>query len=146
MSVDPELVTRKMVLMTRDLAALEIVRSKGRDAYLVSAIDQAVAERHLERMIGRMIDVNYHVLTESGHPPPSDYHGSFVQLGTLGIVSGEFARRLAACAGLRNRIVHEYDELDHARVFEAVETSLKDVPAYLDGVVRFLDHLPRHAD
>jgi hypothetical protein len=33
-------------------------------AYEQNRIDQAVAERHLERMIGRMIDVNYHLLTE----------------------------------------------------------------------------------
>ena len=34
-------------------------------------------------MIGRMIDVNYHLITESGQPPPPDCHASFLKLGEL---------------------------------------------------------------
>lgn len=45
--------------------------------FLESRVDQAVVERLLERMIGRMIDVNYHLITEGGQPPPPDYHGPF---------------------------------------------------------------------
>jgi hypothetical protein len=28
-------------------------------------------------MIGRMIDINYHLITEAGHAPPRDYDESF---------------------------------------------------------------------
>ena len=137
MTVDPELVTRKLLLIARDLDELAAIRDRGQDAYLASRVDQAVAERHLERMIGRMIDVNYHLLTGSGQAPPA---GSFVQLASIGVVDAAFARELAACAGLRNRIVHEYDEFDHARVFEALGRALTDIPAYLGAVQR---HLPK---
>ncbi len=65
-----------------------------------------------------MIDINDHLLTESGHPPPTDYYASFLQLGTLGVLEATFAPRIAASAGLRNRIVHEYDELNPDRVFD----------------------------
>ena len=138
MTVDPELVTRKLLLIARDLDELAAIRDRGQDSYLASRVDQAVAERHLERMIGRMIDVNYHLLTESGQAPPNDYFGSFTQLASIGVVDSAFARELAACAGLRNRIVHEYDELDHARVFEALGRALIDIPAYLGAVQRHL--------
>ena len=140
MTVDPELVTRKLLLIARDLDELAAIRDRGQDSYLASRVDQAVAERHLERMIGRMIDVNYHLLTGSGQAPPADYFGSFTQLASIGVVDSAFARELAACAGLRNRIVHDYDELDHARVFEAVGRALIDIPAYLGAVQR---HLPK---
>ena len=56
MTIDSELVTRKLLLIARDLDALTAIRNRGQDAYLTSRVDQAVAERHLERMIGRMID------------------------------------------------------------------------------------------
>ena len=141
MTVDAELVTRKLLLVTRDLPMLASIRARGREAYLTSAVDQAVVERHLERMIGRMIDVNYHLLTESGEPPPSDYYASFVQLSGIGVLPVEFARRLAGSAGLRNRIVHGYDELDHARVFDAMENALIDVPQYVEAVNRHLERL-----
>lgn len=69
-----------------------------------------LTERYLERTIGRTIDVNYHLITELGHAPPRDYHESSVTLGTIRILSPDFARALAMAAGLRNRIVYEYDE------------------------------------
>jgi uncharacterized protein YutE (UPF0331/DUF86 family) len=140
--IDRELVTRKIVLITRDLAALEPFARKDLASYLASPVDELAVERLLERMIGRMIDINYHVLTETGHAPPADYHSSFVQLPVLGLADPEFAGRIAACAGLRNRIVHEYDELDAKKVYEALRSALEDVPVYLRRVNEYLDRLP----
>jgi uncharacterized protein YutE (UPF0331/DUF86 family) len=70
MTIDPELVTRKLLLMASDLDALRAFSEQGLESYLVSRINQAVVERCLERIIGRMIDVNYHLLTTAGQPPP----------------------------------------------------------------------------
>ena len=138
MTVDPELVTRKLLLVAADLAELRPVAERGRDAYLGTRVEQAFVERYLERMIGRLIDVNYHVITGAGHAPPSDYHASFVRLGDLGVLDAAFAREIARAAGLRNRLVHEYEELDPAKVFAALTDALRDIPRYLDGVNRYL--------
>jgi uncharacterized protein YutE (UPF0331/DUF86 family) len=97
-------------------------------------VDQAVVERRLQRAIGRMIDVNYHLLTSAGEPPPSDYHGSFTALVPLGVLEHGFATRLARSAGLRSRLVHDYDDLDPRLVFEALGVALVDIPAYLSRV------------
>jgi uncharacterized protein YutE (UPF0331/DUF86 family) len=134
MTVDPELVTRKLLLIAVDVDALGAIADRGRDAYLASRVDQAVVERYLERSIGRMIDVNYHVITGSGHPPPSDYHASFVRLGELGVLEPAFARTIARAAGLRNRLVHEYEAIDPAKVFGALLDARRDVPIYLEQV------------
>jgi len=136
--IDRELVTRKMVLIAEDLRRIEGLAGKGREEYLASEIDETLAERYLERMIGRMIDVNYHLLTESGEAPPRDYHESFVRLHRLGVLEADFARRLAPSAGLRNRIVHVYDDLDPGRVYDSLQSALPDVPAYLAAVRAFL--------
>ena len=137
--IDRELVTRKMVLIAEDLQRLETLAAKSRDEYLASDIDETLAERYLERMIGRMIDVNYHVLTESGEAPPRDYLESFLALARIGVLPHEFAARLAPSAGLRNRIVHAYDDLDPGRVYDALGSALADVPEYLARVRAFVD-------
>ncbi len=138
MTADVELVTRKLVLIAGDLDALGTVAAKPRDRFLESAGDQAVAERLLERIIGRMIDVNYHLITESGLPPPSDYYTSFLLLAKLGVIDEAFARHLAPSAGLRNRLVHEYEMVDPAKVFEALEPARADTVAYLRAVEAYL--------
>ena len=129
--IDKELVTRKVLLVTEDLRALGPLAAKPVAEYLASATDEVLAERYLERIIGRMIDINYHVLTESGQPPPPDYYQSFTALATIGMLDQAFAKRIAACAGLRNRITHEYEAIDPARVQEALQSAVRDIPEYL---------------
>lgn len=140
--IDRELVIRKLVLIAEDLPAVERLAARPRDEYLASRTDELVAERLLERIIGRMIDVNYHLLTESGDPPPREYFQSFVDLSRLGVLESAFARRIAATAGLRNRLAHEYDEIDPVKVHEALAGAVADVTEYLDRVRRFLDRAP----
>lgn len=96
------------------------IAAKDLATYLSAPVDEIVVERCIERMIGRMIDINFHLLTEAGHPPPADYYGSFMALAQLKILDSEFATRIAGCTGLRSRIVHEYNDLDSAKVYEAL--------------------------
>jgi uncharacterized protein YutE (UPF0331/DUF86 family) len=138
MTVDRELVTRKMLLIVRDLDAVRPMAAKPSVEYLQSGFEQAVVERHLERMIGRMIDLNFHVIIEAGDPPPADYHASFIRLADLGILDSGFARRIARSAGLRNRLVHEYDEIDPRLVFEGLQSALQDVPIYLQKIQHYI--------
>ncbi len=136
--IDRELVTRKIVLISGDLEELRKLDSAGLDAYLADPYKEILAERFLERMITRMIDVNYHLITESGHPPPRDYYDSFTGLGKMGILDPKFASGIASAAGLRNRIVHGYDEIAPGKVFEAIRSALTDLPVYLRAVLAFI--------
>lgn len=139
--VDRELVTRKIALILDDLRAAGPIGRKSLDAYLASPTDEIVTERYLERMIGRMIDINYHLITEAGHAPPRDYYDSFTQLSKLEIVPAPFASQIARCTGLRNRLVHEYDEIDPRRVHEGLVAALGDIPEYLRAVQTYLDRI-----
>lgn len=137
--IDPELVTRKIVLITSDLDGLGALAAKPLHEYLASPADELIAERLLERTIGRMIDINYHVLTESDQPPPRDYYDSFTELAKPRVLPPDFATRIAGYAGLRNRIAHEYEEIDPAKVHEALQTAVKDIPEYLRHVHAFIE-------
>lgn len=140
--IDPDLVIRKIVLITGDLNALAPIAQKNLEDYLASSTDELVVERCLERIIGRMIDINYHLITEAGHPPPRDDYESFTQLAKLRILLPAFASQIAACAGLRNRIVHEYDEIVPERVYEGLQAAMRDIPEYLRYIHQHLQHFP----
>ena len=66
-------------------------------------IDQAVVERYLERAGGRMIDVNFHIITGPSIAA-NRLHPSFLRLAELGVLDADFARRIARATGLRNRL------------------------------------------
>ena len=137
--IDRALVIRKINLILKDLKAIESFGRMSVDAYLADPVNEPAAERYLERIIGRMIDINYHIVTELGDPPPRDYYESFIALARSQVLQMDFARVIAQSAGLRNRIVHEYDEIDERKVFEALREALRDIPLYIEHVHRFLE-------
>lgn len=138
MMVDRDLVTRKLLLILADLERLGPVGHAGLDAFLAEPDQQLVAERLLERIIGRMIDVNYHLITQAGEAPPSDYHASFERLAPLGVLDAGFARRIARAAGLRNRLVHEYEAIDARKLYDALTPAREDMAAWIASVQRYL--------
>ncbi len=137
--IDRELVNRKLVLIGQDLEELAQLSRKPKSEYMSNHLFEAAAERYLERMIGRMIDINYHILVESGKAPPSDYYQSFIKLVEMGLYDQEFAETIAKSAGLRNRIAHEYDVIDAEQVYAAIKSAQSDVPGYIGSVRDFLD-------
>jgi len=60
--IDPELVTRKMLLITADLRALEPLARHKLEDYVASPTDEVLVERYLERIIGRMAKPRRHQL------------------------------------------------------------------------------------
>lgn len=139
--IDAELINRKLVLIGQDLDELAALGGLPKSEYLGNPVNEAASERYLERMIGRMIDVNFHLLVELGQPPPPDYYQSFMKLAEFGAYDHEFAEQIVRSAGLRNRIAHEYDEIDAEQVYEAVKTAGKDIPRYIKSVQGYLGNV-----
>ena len=62
----------------------------------------------------------------------------FVKLGDLGVLPRELALALAPSAGLRNRLVHEYESLDDAKVLASIGALLAQYPSYVQAVESYL--------
>lgn len=138
--IDRDLVYRKITLITPDLNALEKLASRAKKDFLSDDVATAVAERYLERVIGRMIDINYHLITSAGEPPPKDYYLSFIQLSKRpNVLEEDFAVRIAHAAGLRNRIAHEYDDMDSGLLFEGMCAAVEDIPLYIKAVLKYIE-------
>ncbi len=61
--IDPTLIIRKINLISQDFKEIAELSRKSLQEFLASRVDEVLAERYLERMIGRMIDINYHLIT-----------------------------------------------------------------------------------
>ena len=139
MPIDKEIISRKITLINNDLKSLKTLNKLSLKTYLSKAEYEALAERYLERIIGRMIDINYHILSEKENEIPTNFYNSFIELGKKKYLPINLANIMANSAGLRNRLAHEYDEIDAEKVFEAMESCLRDVPKYLKNIVKSLD-------
>ena len=139
MAINRELMERKISLILQDLENLRELEKLDLSDYLADFKNEVLAERLLERIIGRMIDINYHLTTEQTLSAPTDYHDSFVQLGKLSILKNEDAKNFAKLAGLRNRLSHEYNGIDEAIIHRVVKELVAELPTYLESVRFFLN-------
>lgn len=77
-----------------------------------------------------------HWLADSGLDVPGSYREIFLSLAERGRIPGELARRLAAAAGFRNLVAHQYGVLDPARVHTIALADLDDLLDFCDIVSR----------
>ncbi len=138
--VDAAVVRRKLRRIRANADFLSrLVGPLTQEAYAAAEVTRRATERLLQEAIDAAVDANTHLLRGAGRPVPEDYFRSFIALGEAGIVEATLARDLAPAAGLRNRIVHEYDDLDEALVFQAAQAAPARFGAYVVAVERFLE-------
>jgi uncharacterized protein YutE (UPF0331/DUF86 family) len=137
--VDAALIRRKLGHITEVLRALAPLSALSLDDYKRRFYERKAAERLLQEAIEAALDVNAHIIAEQGATIPEDYYGGFIALGTLTVVSEPLALELAPSAGLRNRLVHEYEAIDDAKVLAAIATMLTLYPKFIEAVEAFLE-------
>ncbi len=142
----PEFVRRKLQLVTDDLGHLASFRQISHEALVADPLALATVERLIERIVMRAVDVNQHLVVAlaTGLEPQTTrltYRDSFVRLSGLGVLDGEFAMDIARSAGLRNVLVHDYNDADRALVHAAIELCLAQYPRYVHDVTAFVDRL-----
>ena len=110
--VSPEVLKRKLAVIVQNLQALEPVSRLTVEEYRQNFFQKKGTERLMQELIEAAIDINIHIITQLGGSAPDDYYQSFIKLGEKGAIPIGLAQELAPSAGLRNRLVHEYDAID----------------------------------
>ena len=142
--VDAALVRRKLARIAASIDALGPLAQLTLPEYRARLYERKAAERFLQEGIEAALDVNAHLIAELGAEVPDDYYGGFVKLGDLGILPRELALSLASSAGLRNRLVHEYESLDDAKVLASIGALLAQDPSYAHAIESYLGKTARN--
>jgi uncharacterized protein YutE (UPF0331/DUF86 family) len=87
-------------------------------------------ERMLELLVGAASDLLFHLLAERGITAGS-YRDSFRRAGQQGLLPENLAGRLQQAAGMRNILVHMYEEIDYAILHQSVGAALRDFPRFV---------------
>jgi uncharacterized protein YutE (UPF0331/DUF86 family) len=132
--LDPELLRRKLQRIVENLKEIEEIRSRGWNHYRSTKSSRKLAERYFQEPIEAASDINSHVAVELGAGAPHDYRSGFFKLAEAKVIPRSLAEALAPSAGLRKRIVHEYDVLDDRKVFEGLKTAIGLFPKYVKRV------------
>jgi len=136
--IEVEIVRRKLAVIIENLNTLEPIKGMKQEEYLQDVYKRKATERLLQELIEAAIDINIHLIVEAGHTVPDHYYESFIRAGELKIISLDLAQKLAPSSGLRNRLVHEYDRLEHTMVLKAVDMAEELFPQYIKAINDYL--------
>lgn len=136
--LDAALVRRKLATIARNITDLAAIENVSLEQYREDRFRHKGTERLLQETVEAAVDVNLHVLRAEGREAPPDYYDRFVQMGRAGVLDGALAAGLAPAAGMRNRLVHEYDEIDDTIVLRAIGEARRLFAAYVAAVERHL--------
>lgn len=137
--IEGAVLERKLQTITESLKLLAPIAKMDIETYRSDVYRRKGVERILQELVESMVDINLHVLRNKGAAVPDDMHGSFSALADAGILDSALAGDLAPSAGLRNRLVHEYDRLDDVKIIEAIHSALAQVPSYVATIMAFVE-------
>ena len=130
--LDAEVVQRKLEHLRELLQMLEAEAGATAAEFLADRRQQLVVERLLHLQVETACDLLQHLLVQEHGQRPQSFADCFLQAGQQGLISSELAIALAPAAGLRNRLVHDYERLDPQRIHAAMGTALTQMAQLLD--------------
>lgn len=139
MGLDRDIVVQRLELLRTAVRTLQVHRGLTSDD-LADDLERTWMVQHgLLTCIQAVLDISSHVVAALGAPTPSDYKGSILALGRLGVLPPALAERMAPMAGFRNVLVHEYAAVDLGIVSDALNNRLGDFTGFGHAIARFLE-------
>lgn len=132
-----QIVKEKIDFITKTLKVLRDILEKRKNSpyaeYLLFA-----AEKKAEEVIEAAVSLNQEILKSHFDHLSGSYYESFTDLKKTALFSDEELRALASTAGFRNRLAHDYIELNPDITLKSIEKLLQIYPDYLKKLKKFL--------
>ena len=100
---------------------------KSFDEYSSSIEILGSTERYLQLGIQSIIDALHLIIIDQDMDKPEDSHEAVSLLFKKGIISEDMASKLTKMVGLRNALVHEYEEIDSKRIYDVLVNRIGDL-------------------
>lgn len=124
--------------MLKHLKELEPLTRISLEEYDTDYIKRYAAEKTVELVVEYATDLNCIILEGLDEPPAQTYYNTFQELARLGILRGSLMPRLASATGLRNRLVHRYEEINNESVYYSLKPLLRNYRKYARVIEEYL--------
>jgi len=142
-SISRVVVADKVALVRRMLDGIRSLPLENLAAFTTDLRMVAAGDSYLRRALEALLDLARHVLAKGFGRAPAEYGEVARQLGETGVVSPDLAARLGLMARYRNRMVHFYDEITDAELYQILTKEIGDVETVMVAVT---DWVAAHPD
>lgn len=138
-NIDAEMIGRKIARIEAELHLLEKFKKLTFDEIAQNQVTHHTVERIIEIIVGAAIDINQHLIVALGKGElPFDFTKSFLIVSDLGIYPKDFGEQISKSVGLRNILVHEYEELDEKKFYASIKDCYRDYTKYCRYILEYL--------
>lgn len=134
-----ELITEKLIKMKEYLNQLQKLSPASYEDYTKDLVSKYAVERLIQLIVDLALDINNIILSFHKKPPAADYYSSFIDLAECRVLTEQFAYEIAPSTGLRNRLIHEYEEINDAIVFNSIGQTIELYTLYIKEINRFMN-------
>lgn len=128
--VDADVLRLRIEALLEYLVRVDRFKEVERERFIADPDTHHLAERYLQLCVEAALDIAYHIIADRGYAAPATYRDAFAILCKQGVLPSSLALRLQAWAGWRDALVHDYLDIAHGRVWDALRSDLEDLCAW----------------
>lgn len=136
MTVDREKIRQKLQFMRQELRELKKFQGMDLSQFQSNSLYEAAATRMLQVTIEAMLDICAHLISREGWGLPKSYVETVELAVHNGLIPPEMEDTYKAMARFRNRVVHLYDEVNAAEIWNIIQNHLEDFRPFMEVVIR----------
>ena len=137
--VNQEIITRLLGLLRQYANELKKEQETTWEGFLKDTKSKRFVERTLQMCIEVCLDIGNHIISDEGWKEAETNRDIFIRLHEKGALSDGLLNRLLQMAGFRNRIVHDYAEIEAEIVYGILKNNLKDFDSYASEILKWLE-------
>jgi len=98
-----------------------------------------LAQHHLRLALEGVFHISSHILSRIPGSRVTEYKEIALKMGELHLVDKDFAQKaLVPMAGMRNLLVHQYADIDPAKLLAILQNNLTDIEKFLYFIKKIL--------
>lgn len=133
-----ELIKQKIALCEESLSALEKIFPDAYEGLFANPLVLPSIERYFQLVVDSAVDCNNLILEKREIEKAETYFGTFTALRDHSLLSPSLADQLAPSVGLRNALVHRYEDIERKRMYESIRKFLPLYRTYLIEILRYV--------
>jgi uncharacterized protein YutE (UPF0331/DUF86 family) len=137
-----EKIINQLRLLKEYIEILSTIGKTEMKAYLQDKILIGSAERYLQLAIETCLNIGNRIASleqiNTNIKPPETYSDIFENLYLLKLIDKDFSADLKNMAGLRNRLVHMYWDLDNSLIYDIMQNKLGSFEKFIRIISGYL--------
>ncbi|MFQ5709974.1 MAG: DUF86 domain-containing protein, partial [bacterium] len=122
--VRQETLARKIDYVVAKIERLKALKGPSRSEFLRNSDLQDIILHNLQLTIQACIDMGVRIIADEGWGTPGSFSDVFYKLQDHAIIDRTLSEQLVQMVGFRNRVIHDYEDLDLNIVYDIWQDGL----------------------